>query len=51
MFAFDSNVLVRLLIDDPADPRQCVAATELVTFDKPLSRVACARLLSLKGTV
>lgn len=51
MFALDTNVLVRLLLDDPGDPEQCAAATELVTFDKPLSRVAGARLLSLKGTV
>ena len=134
MFAIDTNVLVRLLVDDPGDPGQCaaardfvagqqmvmipetvllecvrvlqrifgmarpnlklalgellhnaryrlerpvvanaaialfeatsldfgdclihaacgVAATELVTFDKPLSRVAGARLLSMKGTI
>ena len=134
MFALDTNILVRLLLDDPGDPEQCAAArkfvagqrqvmipesvllecvwvlqrifgmtrpnlklalgellrnaryrlerpvvanaalglfeatsldfgdclihaacgaaaTELVTFDKPLSRVAGARLLSLKGTV
>ena len=30
MFAIDTNVLVRLLVDDPSDPAQCMAARKFV---------------------
>ena len=34
MFALDTNVLVRLLVDDPSDPGQCAAARSFVASQK-----------------
>jgi predicted nucleic-acid-binding protein len=34
VFAIDTNVLVRLLVDDPSDPEQCVVAREFVALQQ-----------------